>query len=187
MISLFALWMPILQSAVAVFAISSIIHMVLKYHHSDWGQVPDEDGLMDALRPFNLEPGDYYVPRCNDMKEMGTPEYIEKCKTGPQVFFTVMKPGPPAMAPQLFQWFVYSIVVGIFAAYVGRLSLPAGADYMVVSRVTGAVAFCGYGLALVQGSIWYKRKCSATLKSLFDALLYGLFTGGIFGWLWPGV
>jgi hypothetical protein len=58
---------------------------------------------------------------------------------------------------------------------------------MTVSRVAGAVAFCCYGLALAQGSIWYKRQWVSTLKSLFDALLYGLFTGGIFGWLWPGI
>lgn len=187
MISLFALWMPILLSAVAVFVISSIIHMVLKYHHSDYSQVPDEDGLLEALRKFNLAPGDYFIPRANDMKEMGSAEYVEKCTQGPVGFFTMMKPGPPSMGPQLMQWFLYSIVVGVFAAYVARLSLPAGTDYMVVSRVTGAVAFCGYGLALAQGSIWYKRKWSTTIKSMFDALLYGLFTGGIFGWLWPGV
>jgi hypothetical protein len=53
--------------------------------------------------------------------------------------------------------------------------------------VTGVVAFCGYGLGMLQNSIWYRRRWSSTLKSLFDSLLYGLFTGGVFGWLWPGV
>jgi hypothetical protein len=187
MISLFALWMPILLSAVAVFVVSSIIHMVLKYHNSDYSKVPDEDDFLEAVGRFNLAPGDYFVPRAETMKEMGSPEYIEKCNKGPVAFFTVMKPGPPSMGPQLLQWFVYSIVVGVFVAYITRLTLPAGAEYMTVSRVAGAVAFCCYGLALAQGSIWYKRQWVSTLKSLFDALLYGLFTGGIFGWLWPGI
>jgi hypothetical protein len=57
---------------------------------------------------------------------------------------------------------------------------------MTVSRVTAVVAFCGYGLAQVPDSIWYRRRWSTTFKYLFDALLYGLFTGGVFGWLWPG-
>lgn len=183
----FALWLPILLSAVAVFIISSIIHMVLRYHNSDYKKVPDEDRFLDALRGFDLVPGDYIVPRAETMKEMGSPEHIEKCKSGPVGFFTIMKPGVPNMGPQLAQWFLFSVLVSIFAGYVARLTLPAGSEYMIVSRVTGVVAFCGYGLALIQGSIWYRRQWMATLKGLFDALLYGLFTGGIFGWLWPGV
>lgn len=187
MISLFALWMPILLSAVAVFVVSSIIHMVLKYHNSDYSKVPDEDGFLEAVGKFDLAPGDYYVPRAETMKEMGSPEYVAKCEKGPVGFFTIMKPGAPSMGPQLLQWFIYSIVVGVFVAYVTRLTMPAGSEYMTVSRVAGAVAFCCYGMALVQIAIWYKKRWSSTFKSLFDALLYGLVTGGVFGWLWPGV
>jgi hypothetical protein len=35
-------------------------------------------------------------------------------------------------------------------------------------------------------SIWYKKSWSGTLKNVFDGLVYGLVTGGVFGWLWPG-
>ena len=41
------------------------------------------------------------------------------------------------------------------------------------------------GFAQIPDSIWYKRSWSTTWKSMFDALVYGLFTGGVFGWLWP--
>lgn len=40
-------------------------------------------------------------------------------------------------------------------------------------------------LALLQNSIWYKRKWSSTLKSMADGLVYALVTAGTFGWLWP--
>ncbi|MCH7490780.1 MAG: hypothetical protein IID05_08795, partial [Gemmatimonadetes bacterium] len=50
---------------------------------------------------------------------------------------------------------------------------------------TGTVAFAGYGLALLQGSIWFGRKWGATLRSVFDGLVYALVTAGMFGWLWP--
>jgi len=40
-------------------------------------------------------------------------------------------------------------------------------------------------MALLQNSIWYKRNWPSTLKSVFDALIYGLVTAGVFGWLWP--
>ena len=187
MISLFALWLPILLSAVAVFIVSSIIHMALQYHKNDFKGLPDEKGVMDALRAFNIPPGNYHYPRARDMKEYGTPEFASKCEAGPLGFLTVLPNGVPGMSQQLVQWFLYSIVVGIFAAYIGRLTLAAGTDYLIVSRVTGTVAFCGYALALMQNSIWYKRSWSSTLKSMFDGLVYGLVTGGFFGWLWPGV
>lgn len=41
--------------------------------------------------------------------------------------------------------------------------------------------------SLAQNSIWYSRKWSSTLKSMFDGLVYGLLTAGVFGWLWPGI
>ena len=48
MVSVTALWLPILLSAVIVFVASSIIHMVLPFHRKDYRPVPSEDGVMDA-------------------------------------------------------------------------------------------------------------------------------------------
>ena len=62
-----SLLLPILLSAAFVFVVSSIIHMLLPYHKGDYKKVPDEAGVMDALRPFNLAPGDYSVPRADSM------------------------------------------------------------------------------------------------------------------------
>jgi hypothetical protein len=64
-------------------------------------------------------------------------------------------------------------------------TVPAGTEYLHVFRVTGTVAFAGYGLALVQDSIWYGRRWGSTVKSLVDSLIYALLTAGSFGWLWP--
>ena len=52
--SIVTLWLPILVSAVIVFVVSSIIHMVLRYHSGDYRQLPSEDEVMDALRRFNI-------------------------------------------------------------------------------------------------------------------------------------
>lgn len=116
---------------------------------------------------------------------MGSTEFIEKMKKGPVALMTVLENAPPKMGGQLFLWFVFSIIVGIFAAYIAGHALPAGSHYLEVFRFAGTTAFVGYGLALLQNSIWYKKGWASTLKSLFDSLIYALFTGGIFGWLWP--
>jgi hypothetical protein len=89
------------------------------------------------------------------------------------------------MGANLVQWFLYSVVISVFAAYVTGRVLQPGADYLEVFRVAGTVTFMGYAMALPQFSIWYKRSWATTLRSMGDGLLYALLTGGTFGWLWP--
>ena len=48
MTALSALWLSILLSSVAVFIVSSIIHMMSPWHKSDYPMVPDQDRGMDA-------------------------------------------------------------------------------------------------------------------------------------------
>lgn len=187
MVSIASLWLPILLSAVAVFIISSIIHTLLGYHNSDYDKVPNEDQVMDALRKADIPPGDYVIPHASDNKERNSQEYKDKSSKGPVLFMTVIPSGQMSMGKSLVLWFVYCLVVGIFAAYIGGRALYPGADYLAVFQFVGATAFIGYGLALMQESIWFNKKWSATFKSLFDALIFACFTAGIFGWLWPGV
>ncbi len=185
MVSIVSLWLPILLSAVAVFLVSSIIHMVFKYHKNDFLKLPSEDQVLDDLRKANIPPGDYYFPRAKDMKDMKSPEFIEKMKQGPVGFVTMLKSGSPTMAKELMLWFIYSIIVGIIAAYITGHAVKPGAQYLEVFRFAGCTAFIGYSLALLQNSIWYKRNWATTFKTMFDGLIYALFTAGIFGWLWP--
>jgi len=185
MVPVTALLVPILLAAVVVFVASSVLHMMLSYHKKDFAALPSEDAVLEALAPMNIPPGDYVFPHATDSKEWQSEEFLAKANRGPVAFMTVVPNGPPKMGASLAQWFVYCGVVGLFAAYITGLALGYGADYMQVFRVSSAVAFTGYALALLQNSIWYKRAWSATLKSVFDGLLYALLTGGVFGWLWP--
>ena len=188
MVTLTALWLPILLSAVFVFVASSIIHMFLPYHKNDFDRVPDEDGVMDALRGFEIPAGDYVIPYAGSTEVLRSEEFQEKAKRGPTAFMTVLPAGDPFhMGSQMIQWFVYCLVVSIFAAYVtGRVWSPEW-EYLMTFRVAGAVAFAGYGLALWQRSIWYKQKWSTTIKTTFDAFLYALLTAGAIAGIgnWP--
>jgi len=185
MTELYALWLPILLSSVIVFAVSSVIHMALPWHKNDYPKVPNEDKVMDALRPLAIPPGDYMIPRVSSTKEMQSPEFLEKLKKGPVMILTVLPNGPMSMGMNLTLWFLYSAVVGFFAAYVAGRALPAGAAYLDVFRFVGTTAFIGYSVALWQMSIWYRRAWSTTIKATVDGLIYALLTAGTFGWLWP--
>ena len=185
MVPLISLGMPILVSAVIVFVASSIIHMVLPFHRNDLRKVPKEDDVMDVLRRFNIPPGDYAVPHAGSPEGMKKPEFIEKMKKGPIVLMTIAGGGPPSMGTSLLLWFLYSVLVSLFAAYIASRAVAPGAHYLTVFRMVGCTAFMGYSLALLQNSIWYKRNWGTTLKSIFDGLVYGLLTAKAFGWLWP--
>jgi hypothetical protein len=185
MTGLDVLWLPILVSAVIVFIASSIIHMGPFWHRGDYPKVPNEDKVRDALRPLAIPPGDYMVPRASSMADMRTPQFVEKMNKGPVMVLTVLPNGPGSMARSLVLWFIYTVIVSVFAAYIGGRALPAGTNYLHVFQIVGAAAFVGYSLALLQMSIWYRRAWSLTIKALFDGLIYGLLTAGTFGWLWP--
>lgn len=185
MVPLLALWLPILVAAVLVFIVSSVIHMVLPYHRSDYGMVPKEDDVMESLRRFSIPPGDYLLPCPATPQQMRSAEFLAKREKGPVALMTVMPAGPPAMGTNLALWFVYSLVVGVFAAYVAGLALGPGAPYLTVFRYVGTVALAGYALALWQNSIWFGKAWRITLKSTFDGVIYALVTAGVFGWLWP--
>lgn len=179
------LWLPILLSAVIVFVASSILHMVLPIHKSDHRKLPDEDKVLDAMRAAGVTPGrEYRFPFCS-MKEMKEPGTIDKFKRGPVGLLTITPSGPPSMAKYLGQWFLYCIVVSIFVAYLTGRTRVSGTEYLEIFRVAGCSAFLAYSVALAQNAIWRGETWGVTLKHVFDGLIYGLLTGGTFGWLWP--
>ena len=185
MVPIMSLWLPIVLSAVIVFVVSALIHMVLPYHRTDFDRLPSEDQVIEALRKFNIPPGDYMIPHPGGPEAMRSPQFIEKMTRGPVALVTVMKSGPPAIGGSLAQWFVYCIVMSAITAYIAGRALGPGAGYVSVFRIAGSATFAAYALALWQDSIWYKRAWSTTLKNTFDGLVYGLLTAGTFGWLWP--
>jgi len=186
MVPITALWIPIVVAAVFVFIVSSIMHMALTYHRSDYRQLPHEGEVLDALRRAGVTAGNqYHFPYCASHKEMGKPEIVEKYKQGPIGLLTVMPSGPPNMAKFLGLWFVYTLLVGFFVAYLAGRTLASGAPYLVVFRVTGATAFMAYGLSQFADSVWKGQTWSVTAKHILDGLVFALVTAGTFGWLWP--
>ena len=63
-----------------------------------------------------------------------------------------------------------------------RVSVIANA---IEFRVVGAVSFVAYGFGSITMAIWMGKPWNSVAKDLADALIYGLLSAGIFGWLWP--
>ena len=185
MVTLTALWIPIVLSAVIVFIASSIMHMVLPYHKSDYRKLPNEDKALDGLRSDDLKPGTYHFPHCADMKQMGSPEMLEKLKRGPVGLLTIMPSGPMNMGKYLGQWFAFCLTISFMTAYLTGRTVPTGATYLAVFRVAGTAAFLGYAASHLSDSIWKGQLWSTTFKHMFDGLVYACLTAGTFGWQWP--
>lgn len=185
MVPIMSLWMPIIVSAIVVFVVSSLIHMMFNYHAGDFKRLENEDKTLEALRGLNIPPGEYLIPKADTMKEMRSPDFVSKLEKGPGVLMTIWPGQKPSMGKPLAMWFVYSVVVGIFAAYVAGRALPAAAPYLSVFRFAGFTTFACYCVANWQGTIWWRQSWRRLITSTVDALIYGLLTGGVFGWLWP--
>ena len=183
--TLMDLWLAILLSAAFVFVANSILHMALPIHIGDYKKLAGEAEVLEAMRAQGLQPGDYMFPSAGSMKEAYSPEMIEKFKQGPVGFLSVIPSGEPAMGKSLVQWFLYSVLISLFVAYIGTFSLSAGADYMQVFRLTGTIAILGYAVGQIPASIWKGISWWTTVKFIFDGVVYGLVTAGTFGWLWP--
>ena len=183
--TLSALWLPILLSAVFVFITSSIVHMVLRYHASDYTRLPDEDAVRAAIRSGSPGPAQYILPYCGTMKEMQTPEMQQKFVEGPVAVLNLRRPGPPSMGPSLAQWFIFSLVVSALVAYVASHSLPPDAPGRNIFRVVGVTAFLAYAAGQIPAAIWMGKPWSVAWKEVFDGVLYAAVTAAAFYWLWP--
>lgn len=179
------MWLPILVSAVAVFIVSSVIHMVTPWHKGDFPRMANEDDVMAALRPLNIPPGDYLIPRPANRADMRSPEFTEKMAKGPVLLMTVMPNGPVSIARSLGGWFIYLLAVSALVAHLVSRALPPAESHEHVFHQAALASFAAYVLALWQMSIWYRRSWSLTIKATVDGLIYAVITGLVFAWLWP--
>jgi hypothetical protein len=185
MVGLGALWLPILLSSVVVFIASSLIHMALKYHATDFSGMPGEAAVAEAMRRQGVGPGNYMIPHCGSHAEARTPENLKRFEDGPVGVFMIAPRGMPNMGRHLTLWFLYTVAIGFMVAYVASRTLAPGAEYLTVFRLVGTVAFLAYAGSEPVQSIWKFVHWSTTAKLVLDGLIYGLLTAGVFGWLWP--
>ncbi len=180
------LWLPIVVAAVAVFVASSLIHMVFKWHNSDYHPLPNEEEARAVLRATSAAPGMYAIPYCADMKQMGSPEMQRKYTEGPIAFITTRAPGQPAMGPLLGQWFLMNLVVAALCAYIASKTLALmPSTFLGVCREVGVMTFLAYAGGSVSQGIWMGKPWKSVAKEVLDALIYGAVSALAFAWLWP--
>jgi len=185
MVGMLQLWIPILLGSLLAWIASGLIHMVVKYHNSDYRKLPNEDEVAAAVRNGNPAVGLYVMPYCIDMSEMKDEAMQQKYADGPVAFLTVFQKGMPKMGKLMGQQISFFVIGSVLIAYCASLALAPGATYLTVFRLVSTVGFLTFGWAAIPFRIWYGHPWSTTAKYLLDALVYGLVVAGTFAWLWP--
>lgn len=182
---LISLWLPILLSAVVVFVISSLIHMLLNWHASDYGNFANEDAIRDAIRAGGAKPGRYVIPACKEMKDMASESMKQKYAEGPVGHITLLPNGQPSMGKYLGMWFLLTLLVSAITALLASRLIPLDPAFArSAAKLAFAVSFVAYGFGTLQESIWSGRPWSQSIKYLIDSALYAAGTGAVFYWLW---
>ena len=185
MISLTQLWLPILLSAVAVFFASSLIHMVFKWHQSDYFKLANEDDVRAVIRAANAPPGLYLIPHVLEGAECKKPEVLSKFAEGPVGFITLRPVGPPSIGKPLVQWFALIVVVAVVVAALAAWTLPKNASFMTVTTIVGAITLLAYATGGPINGIWMGKPWRSAFKEVLDGLVYAVVTALVFAWLWP--
>ena len=187
MLYLTQLWLPILGSAIAVFVASSLVHMVIRWHNSDYRKLPNEDEARAVLKTIANAPGMYFIPHMYHMKEMDKPENVQKFVEGPIAMMTVRPPGKPGMGASLGQWFVLNVFVSIIAAYIASKMVTSDSSFLGICRPVATVTFMSYAVGALSNGIWYGKPWVVVGKELLDAAIYAAAAACVFAWLWPKV
>ncbi len=182
MVTLPMLWLPILISAVIVFIAGNILWMALPFWHAkDYGRIDNPKPILDGLA--SVASGQYILPWMD--RKTTTAEQFAEMGKGPGAVMFVRNPSAFSFPRLIGLYFLYTVMIAIFVAYITSRTRPAGTEYLEVFRVSGTAAFLAYGLRGIPDSIWYGKPWKVTFKELIDGLIFGLLTGGVFGWLWP--
>jgi len=184
MVPLHTLWLPVLLASVLVFVASSLIHMVVKWHNTDYLQLPNEEEVRAAIRKGSPGPGQYILPHCH-MEDMGKPEVQQKYEEGPLGLLTLQANGRPRLARSLVGWFLFNLLLSAAVAIIlGHTSGP-GASHRHVFKVAAAITFLVHAGGSCPAAIWMGKPWRIVAKEAVDGLVYGLVVGAAFGWLWP--
>jgi hypothetical protein len=137
---------------------------------------------MRELSGDKLPPGQYCFPYAASPEAMKGEVYKAKMAAGPRGTLTLWK-APPNMGMNMACTVVFFLIANAVIAYLAGMVIKPGADAWFVFRFVGTAGVLTYGTANILNGIWFGRKM---VGDIVDGVAYGLITGAIFAWFWPG-
>ena len=184
MVEISQLWLPVVVSSVVVFLVSALAWMVIGHHNKDIKTLENEKSLTDHLTQLNIPPGTYMWPGCGKGEDMNSEAFKGRYDAGPWGSMNIVA-AKPNFARNLILTFLFYVIVSLFVAYVTSQARAAGAGFMTVFQVAGAVAVLAYCAGSIPGAIFFSKPSRFILTEFVDGVVYGFLTGVAFGVLWP--
>jgi len=182
MVSVLALWLPILVGAVIVFVASAIIWMATPLHTPDVKPAPED--LEKAVGELKMERGHYAFPMgSGGPKDMKDPAFVERFNRGPWGTITIS--GKPNFGLNLIRTFSVYVVILLFVAYLTGRALPPGAAYMEVFQIAGAAAVLGFTFGGLPNDIFFAKPTRFVITSMIEAAILATLAAGVFAGFWP--
>jgi len=178
-------WLPILASAIGVFVASSLIHMVFKWHDSDYRALANEADVAAAIRAGSPAPGQYVIPHCPGMKDVASEATQAKFREGPVGFITLRPNGPPGMGRALGLWFAFTLLVAAISGAIPLQIYGLAGDHHSVAHLAALVTLLTYAGGSIQQGIWMGKPWRSVAKDLLDAFIFAVVTAFAFASLWP--
>jgi hypothetical protein len=179
-ISVFALWLPILLSGIALFFASFLSWMVLQLHKNDWRKTSCEDLLLDSLRKENVPVGSYMLPGCTSTAEMNSKEFQEKMERGPRAVMTLMP--NTNMGANLLLTFVTFVIISFTLGYLASVAFKAGETFLNVFRFVFTAGLLAFLAAMICHSIWFRNRI---VGHIIESVCYAAISAAIFAAMWP--
>jgi mannitol-specific phosphotransferase system IIBC component len=176
----FALWLPILVSAVVLFIASSIAWTVLTHHFHDHNKLPNEEEFMAQVRSMELPNATYIFPLYLSHKDAQNPDNVKRYNDGPRG--VIMLWDVPNIGRNLGLTFLYFFIIATVTAYIGWASMGPGVGFLKAFQVIGAIGVLVFASSGQLNAIWFPRR---TLNDFLDGVVFGVLMGLVFGLLWP--
>ena len=143
--------------------------------------MPNGERVQEVLK--GVPPGQYIYPGIMKPEERKDKEAQKRYEAG--MGFVIVREPRIEMGKQMGFSVLHYLVISTLVAYLAASTLPAGTPYLAVFRVVATAAILAYAGAIAANAIWWGNSWSSTIKNIFDGVVYGLLTAGVFAWLWP--
>ncbi|MFT3685677.1 MAG: hypothetical protein QM783_12250 [Phycisphaerales bacterium] len=182
----FALWLPILLSAVTVWIVSTIAGLPFLHHKNDFVGLPtaQEDAFMEFLRSSGIKPGNYLFPDFRTREAMESEKVKKTLEHGPVGHLSLWTP-PLSMGAKMMGTLAVYLVVSALIGYLASVTLAKGAEFGKVVQVVGTAGVLAYSFAFIPSAIWFGAYKRSIVAGVVDGIVCGLVTGVIFAWRWP--
>jgi hypothetical protein len=174
-----------LLGAIAMFAWTSIAHVVTPLGTTGFSQIPNEQAVTTAMKDNILAPGLYFYPWFDPKDPDAMKKSAESQKINPHGLLIYNPPGvnnDADMGPMLIKEFIKQFAQAFIAAWIA--SLVVGGFDTRFAVVTGM--FISSAIAVnVSYWNWYHFPLNFTLAAITMEVVSGIFAGAAIAW-WLG-